>query len=240
MIEYLPADSLAHIGAGPFAAEGRTLRVEYFTGLDVGQARDPSALAIVEWAEQTAEWDPAQYAYQKTTSLRLRYLQRVELGTPYPELVERAGRVACSRAMEGPRHLVVDATGVGRPIVDLLRMQRLECQLWPVIITSAHTVGWSSGCYTVPKRDLIVGLQVLVQRGRLEAAKGMREWPVLVKEMGEMRVETPSGARERFGAREGAHDDLVLAVALACWAAERVHPERGGTCGFVQRPLLSF
>ena len=55
---------------GHLRPEGRTLRVEYFTGLDVGQARDPSALAVVEWAEQTAEWDPAQYAYQKTTSLR--------------------------------------------------------------------------------------------------------------------------------------------------------------------------
>jgi hypothetical protein len=214
VIEYLPPDS-AHPGAGPFAAEGQRLCTEYFTGLDVGQTRDPSALAVVEWAEQAGGWDAVQYAHQKTTSLRLRYLERIELGTPYPELVERAGRVACSRAMEGRRHLVVDATGVGRPIVDLLRMRRLGCQLWPVIITSAHGVGWSGGCYTVPKRDLIVGLQVLVQRGRLQAAKGMKEWPALLKEMTEMRVEA-SGTRERFGAREGAHDDLVLAVALAC------------------------
>src|SRR5262249_10603518 len=135
VIEHLLPD-LLHVGAGPFAAEGRTLCTEYFTGLDVGQTRDPSALAVVEWAEQAGEWDAVQYAYRKTTSLRLRYLQRVELGTPYPELVERAARVACSGAMGGPRHLVVDATGVGRPIVDLLRLQQLECRLWPVIITS--------------------------------------------------------------------------------------------------------
>jgi hypothetical protein len=79
----------------------------------------------------------------------------------------------------------------------------------------------------------------MVQRGRLEAAKGMREWPALLKEMSEMRVEA-AGTRERFGAREGAHDDLVLAVALACWAAERVHPERREPYGYVQRPLLSY
>jgi hypothetical protein len=35
----------------------------------------------------------------------------------------------------------------------------------------------------------------------------------------------PEGGRGQYGAwREGTHDDLVFAVALACWAAEKTDP----------------
>jgi hypothetical protein len=48
--------------------------------------------------------------------------------------------------------------------------------------------------------------------------------------MAEMRVKiTPSG-NEQYGAwREGEHDDLVLAVALACWGVRKAWP--GGADG---------
>src|SRR5438094_6241056 len=89
-------------------ATGSALRPDCFTGVAVGQSHDPSALAVVEWAEEAGEWDAATWAYKKTTSLRLRHLERAPLGTPYPEVVERAREVACSEAVEGRRHLVVD------------------------------------------------------------------------------------------------------------------------------------
>lgn len=42
-----------------------------------------------------------------------------------------------------------------------------------------------------------------------------------------MEVRTTSGGREQFGSwRLGSHDDLVFAVALACWAAGQVWDER--------------
>jgi hypothetical protein len=37
-----------------------------------------------------------------------------------------------------------------------------------------------------------------------------------------MRVKITASGNEQYGAwREGEHDDLVLAVALACWGARR-------------------
>jgi hypothetical protein len=43
-----------------------------------------------------------------------------------------------------------------------------------------------------------------------------------------MQVKVSTAGNEQFGAwREGAHDDLVLAVALACWAVEIAYPQRG-------------
>ncbi len=64
----------------------------------------------------------------------------------------------------------MDGTGVGRPVVDLLRRARLEAILMPVTITGGQTETTDQGFYRVPKRDLIVGLQVVLQRGGLQIA----------------------------------------------------------------------
>ncbi len=64
---------------------------------------------------------PEVYTCRKWTALRLRFLERVELGTTYPDVVERVVQVTRSRDLLGRCHLVVDGTGVGRPVVDLLR-----------------------------------------------------------------------------------------------------------------------
>jgi len=93
-----------------------------------------------------------------------------------------------------------------------------------VTITGGDAEGETKGHYRVPKRDLIVGLQVAFQNGELQMAGRLREGPVLVREMAEMRVTMTSGGREKYGARQGEHDDLVLAVALACWGVKKVWP----------------
>ena len=202
-------------------------RADYFGGLDLGQSQDPTALVVVERAELRGEWDAAAYGYRKETALRLRHLERMPLGTPYPDVVERAGQAMGSEKLAGKRHLMVDATGVGRPVVDLLWRARLPGRMWPVLITCGDAEGYGDGYYRVPKRDLIVGLQVMLQSGGLQIAAGMRDGPTLVREMAQMRVKVTISGREKYGAwREGEHDDLVLAVALACWGARKVYPYR--------------
>jgi hypothetical protein len=54
--------------------------------------------------------------------------------------------------------------------VDMLRNANLDqqCRLLPVMITSGHDETRSGGYYHVPKRDLIIGLQALLQRGGLQ------------------------------------------------------------------------
>ena len=77
----------------------------------------------------------------------------------------------------------------------------------------------------MPKRDLIVGVQVLLQNGGLKIASGLPHAATLAKEMAEMRVKVTAAGREQFGAwRSGQHDDMVFAVALACWAARKMYP----------------
>src|SRR5215467_6995012 len=142
------------------------MRSEYFVGLDLGQSLDPTALAVLEKAERQGDWDAVAYGYRTVQSLQLRHLERIPLGTSYPNVVERVAQVMQSRALaNGRRHLIVDATGVGRPVVDLLRKERMDCRIEPATITSGNAEGMSGGYHRVPKRDLIVGLQVLLQNG---------------------------------------------------------------------------
>jgi len=79
-----------------------------------------------------------------------------------------------------------------------------------------------------PKHDLMVNLQVMLQEKQVVIAARIAGMAELLKEMGQMRVKVGGAGREQFGAwREGEHDDLVLAVALACWAVKRDYPGRG-------------
>lgn len=198
---------------------------QFFVGVDLGQRRDFTAIAVVERAEVTGEWHAAEWARRKEVKLRLRFLERVALGTPYPEVVDRVVQVVNSPNLAGRCHLAVDGTGVGRPVVDLLRSARLGCPLMPAIITSGALETQEQGYYKVPKRDLIVGLQVLLQQRGLQIAGGLAHGPALVKEMADMQVRVTLSGNEQYGAwREGTHDDLVFAVALACWNARKIYP----------------
>ena len=206
---------------------GSMSKGRFFVGLDLGQSHDYTALAVMERAEMEGEWDPEQFAHRKMTSLQLRYLERIPLGTAYPDVVERVRQLTWSGHLRGNCHLIVDATGVGRPVVDLLHRAGLGCQILAATITGGDTEKSGRESYQVPKRDLIVGLQVLLQRGGLQVAAGMKLGPMFVEEMAAMQVRQTAAGNEQFGAwREGEHDDLVFAVALAYWGAQKVYPRR--------------
>ena len=73
-------------------------------------------------------------------------------------------------------------------------------------------------------RDLSAGqplhgtLQVLLQAGRLKIADAIPDARVLVEDLLAYRVKITANAHDVYEPwREGAHDDLLLAVALACW-----------------------
>ena len=87
----------------------------------------------------------------------------------------------------------------------------------------------SKGGYDyVPKKDLISGLQILFECGELKIAKTLPHLEVLKKEMSAMQVKVTASGHETFGAwREGEHDDLVFAVALAYWGATKGAGYRG-------------
>src|SRR5262249_37676203 len=92
----------------------------------------------------------------------------------------------------------------------------------PVTITTGHAVTLTADGWHVAKVELVGALQVLFQARRLKVAKGLPEVKTFVKELQNFRVKITAAVNEVFEAyREGMNDDLVLAVALAAWWAER-------------------
>ena len=128
--------------------------------------------------------------------------------------------------MRGPPlrpQLVVDATGVGRPVVDMLSAAGLSPV--PITIHGGDVVSRDGTYWRVPKRDLVGALQVLLQTTRLKIAGQLRYADTLVQELLRFRVKISDQGHDSYGAwRDGEHDDLVLALAVACWYGQR--PER--------------
>ncbi len=122
---------------------------------------------------------------------------------------------------------IVDATGVGRPVVDMLREAKVK-PLAAVTITGGETVTRDGKDYRVPKRDLVSMLQVLLQNDWLKIAEGLPLAQVLVREMQNFRVKISLSTGHDEAWREGDHDDLVLAVALACWYAKTHYQPSSG------------
>ena len=77
--------------------------------------------------------------------------------------------------------------------------------------------------FNVPKRDLIASVQLALEQGELRIARDLREAGALVEELVDVRKTARESGRDRVGAdRVGEHDDLVIALALACWKGRRV------------------
>jgi hypothetical protein len=87
-------------------------------GVEIGQKRDPTAVCV-------AEVDRRDGASGTETHFIVRYLQRLPLGTPYPKVAERIARITGGVQARKRTHTIVyvAATGVGQPVVDLLREQ---------------------------------------------------------------------------------------------------------------------
>jgi hypothetical protein len=178
----------------------------FYLGIDLGKTRDHTAIAIVE----------------RRDTLQLRYAERVPLGTPYPKVVDHVRQLVRHDHLRGRCVVVVDATGVGAPVVDMMRSGHLGCDVIAVNITGGEKETQSGNVWNVPKKDLMARVQVLIEQRELKIALRMKEARPLVRELTDVRMTAGSGGSLRMGADgSGQHDDLVIALALACWRAKR-------------------
>jgi hypothetical protein len=203
-------------------------------GLDLGQRKDYTAVAVVSACEVATGFDHAYWRPETETQVGVRHLERLPLGTPYTDVVAQVGELVDKLWATAPEAVVVDGTGVGRPVVDLLRRSGLRCEVAAVTITAGGKERKDDDYWSVPKLDLVGGLQVLLEEKRLRVAGAIRDAEKFLRELRDMRVKVGASGREQLGAwREGAHDDLVLAVALAYWWLGKKRPPVWGTQNLV-------
>lgn len=82
--------------------------------------------------------------------------------------------------------------------------------------TTRHGPGW-----LVPKGELVSKLQALLHAGELRIAATLPDAPVQLRELQDFRVTFTESGNATFNAREGPHDDFVLALALAVFGLSR-------------------
>jgi hypothetical protein len=210
----------------------------YF-GLDLGKRRDYSALAILEYIRPfytrqnfttyttEAEYEEPRYA--------IRFLERIPLETRYTDVVGRISAkiyYALNRSYDCT--LIVDATGVGQPVVEMFRDLPPRATLAPVVITAGGSESKAKDEWRVPKNDLIAGLQVMLESGSLKIATGLKYGDALMEELLEFRSAPNSKGSDSY---EGPQDDLVLALSLAVWRARKHELPQTRTSGFRNKDI---
>jgi hypothetical protein len=219
----------------------------YSVGVDLGQANDPTAIAVLERTivpRRDAMFSPVGESpgnrlVEGEAVYDLRYLKRPKLGTPYDTIAKRVADLICeleprgSFGELGQVTLSVDGTGVGRGVVDMLDTEfkrrgttsssipRVDIRR--VSVTGSHTTlkrpDRSNGYWSIPKRDLVFAAVAAFQQGKIRIAKDVKDREALVNELRNYRRTTniATGNMAFEPWRESDHDDLLFAVCLALW-----------------------
>lgn len=204
----------------------RATATRHAIGLDIGQQADYSALAVVSHFATQGPFDPESETFVPEWHLHVRWLERPPLGTAFTSVVNRAVALRKELTIPGDPTLgqvpvsppiILDATGVGLPLVEMFQQQHRVAPV-PVVITGGALVNQSPAGYRVPKQDLIAALSVEFELQRIKIASGLDLADDLLGELRNFRMETNSATgRTRFDAAAGHHDDLLIAVSLAVW-----------------------
>ena len=219
----------------------------YSVGVDLGQASDFTAIAVLEKTiapPETAMFSPvgespSNRLVEGTMVYDLVYLKRPKLGTPYDTIAKRVADLICELEPQGAFGelgqvtLSVDGTGVGRGVVDMLRteFQRRgatsravpKVDFRAVSVTGSNTSlkrpERTNGYWSVPKKDLVFPTVAAFQQGKIRIAKGIKDREALVHELKNYSRKTniATGSMAFEPWRESDHDDLLFAVCLSLW-----------------------
>jgi len=164
----------------------------YVMGIDWGRKRDYSVVAVLDASE---------------SPLRLVHLSRWR-GTGWDA---QAADAAAIVARFQPRRVMADGTSIGDPIAEMLTRQ-IAARMPP-----------SCRCPTVER--FLFGTeskQALIDRLNVGLSSRALRFPphrTLVAELRGFEYSPGEGSRLKMGARSGSHDDCVVALALAYFAA---------------------
>lgn len=229
-------------------------RSRWLVSCDLGQSMDPTAICVLEHVQGVldarSEYDRhcniASAPQKPCERFFVRHLERLKLGTPYPVIVQHVKDMLTRPPLCGdddhakPAELIIDATGVGRAVADLFEVVGLSPQ--QVTITAGTDKATNAGLqrWHVPKTVLISQLDALLHTGELKIAAGLTEADAMKGALLDFRRSLSAAGRATYQARANAHDDLLLAVAIATWWARRPEPPRFhelfGTYGSIGGP----
>ena len=180
-------------------------------GVEFGQGHSPSAIAVAEVEERKTDrwWE---------NHFKIRYLERLPIGTTYPAIAERVTRLVQTLRS---RHratilLYLNATGIGTPVMDMIRRQPISARVWDVYFNHGdRRVVVDDREIRLGKAFVVSRLKTLLQAHRIHLPPSP-EARILAEELMEYEVKVSEDANDRYGAfKVGSQDDLVTALGLA-------------------------
>ena len=194
--------------------------VRYFVGLDFGKLQDYSAVSIVE--QRLAPSGTAHYFVKHIRRFPL-ILRYIEVAKALKKMDQQLQGYAAAKGKEAVITWICDCTGVGEGVADILEKVMPESDIVKCYITGgiSPTIDFEMREVRLPKSQLISTLVALFDSKRINLTKRSKEIDDMLDELAnfEIHVSEETG-RDSYGAKSGTHDDLLVSLALACWAAE--------------------
>lgn len=201
-------------------------------GVDLGQRADYTAIAVAEGWRQPRPLQEGAQQLRAESHFVVRSLERLDLGTNYLAVAQRLRQVVAQvrlRSGHDALAVYVDATGVGVPVLDVLRQVQLRAALMPVWFTSTDRLvevreqpkglGAPKGRVIelrCGKAHLVSRLQALLQGRQLHLPRALPSAAAVREEMLAYEIRASQDGGDTFGAfNAGSHDDLVTAIGLA-------------------------
>jgi hypothetical protein len=201
-------------------------RPHYFFGVDLGQKRNHTALAVLEkrWIPGTPDqyrWSAAREYYGEYRYEVVR-LERLALNTRYSDAVDWLEAEVERIYWPCVKTTLVDATGVGSAVMD--QMRRVTALAKGTRLLAVHITGGIHTGYAKGKDEMTVSRTEVMSA--LRAAVETKAFSVNTKHIQSRDVDTLREELKRISNQtadkpsETDQDDLAFALALAVWWAK--------------------
>ena len=193
---------------------------DFLVGLSVGQGLQPSGVAVLERLAPSRPGERRSYA--------CRYLRRwLPPATAYPVLVGDLSTMLCDTPLSGSDLIVEAGPGI-RTVVTYLRKHHLPARIRPVELRACAEDGFVDGLWRVTQASVIETSRLVLQEDRLvfddlmppEVMASTPSAQTIYQALLTYPYAKTPASNDAFASREGADDDLILAVGLACWFGE--------------------
>lgn len=202
---------------------------KYYLSVDLGTQRDYTAISLIERVPRelgkTSLPGTPDYANEKpvfSAVYIVRFLERLPLGLDYPTIIDNIRAKMSHEKLQRKTTLIVDATGVGLAIFQMMNNQGMHPIGLTITAGSAVTNNTGGGeGYNVPKGEIISALNLVFQSRRIKIPTGLKTKKELMKELERFQVKLKNNFTTYEAAQESVHDDLVISVAMAVWYGEK-------------------
>lgn len=177
----------------------------FIAGLSLGLADDYTTLAVVETFGE----------YEISKIYNLRHLERFK-GIFSDKLAEQVAGFMSKKPLE-ENTSIVNAHGF-EP-----KLAKAKLHSMTVNVIEDDTVIREESSYRVTKKELSANLQFLFIAERLRVKQNLPLSNIFIKKLLNYRLKDNSHDHENQKvSKEPNHDDLVLALALACWYGQKI------------------